>query len=268
MSLSDADGEWTPLVPSTLEKHRKSDYGKPVADDPEIAQAFQVLYEKKGEESIADKFAYLYGGQPKQQKTEEPAPEPADDSPDDVPPLEKEEVVIEAPGPDLEKIKEEAWEEGFSKGEKEGAASGLQKAAGLVGTIENILLEITELKKTIIAGYEKDIIDLVLKIAEKVVYAKVSVNSGVTEAIVHALEIIPEPGDTVITVNPEDYDYIEIVKEDFFEKIEGLQQISIVSDPLVKTGGCKIETKSGEITSSVEDRLEAVKKSILETLGH
>jgi flagellar assembly protein FliH len=116
-----------------------------------------------------------------------------------------------------------------------------------------------------VTRYEAELIELVKRISEKVIYGHTQIdNEIVKRAIVKSFELIPEPTEATISVSTEDYELIETAKEDLFETIKSLKNVSIVSDPSLARGGCRIETKAGEVDSDIASRLEAISSSIME----
>jgi len=267
MSLSDnrhdADG-WKPLVPSELDHFERERLSGPDMEDPEVVRAFKALYERSGEEA-SQPFSLLYGPRKEyDMETRVPVDEPPVF---DSGPVEEPEVHVPAhdPGPDPEQIRQEAFAQGFAQGREEGFQAGVDEAREKTDHLLLILSDVENMWQRIVKVYEEKIIDLVARVAEKVVYGKVEVDKDiVTRAIMNAFEQIRDPVSATIAVHPLDYEYMEMVKEDFFEKIKGLKQVTLVSDPLINPGGCRIETPSGEVSTSIEERLEAVKQSIID----
>lgn len=180
----------------------------------------------------------------------------------------------------LAKAEQEGYEAGFAKGEKEGYEAGMTKGqtegfdAGLVSAgekvafLEQLLTEINDLGPHLVKRYEKQIIQMICRISEKVVYTQAPLNhETVRQAILDVFENMGELEDVTVNVNPEDYEFIQIVKEDFFQKFKDLKQLSVAANPSVARGGSKIETRSGQVETSIESRLEAVKNSILNIAG-
>lgn len=263
MSSSDDFSGWQPLVPSELERYDQEVVSEPDREDPEIAKAFKALYERKGEGGELKKFSLLYG--PKEEFVEEAEEGDAEMAEHEEPQIEEDEPEVLPELPDVEAIEREAYAEGYAKGEKDGYQAGLKVAEGKTERLASIVNDVEGMWLKIVKLYERQIIELVGKVAEKVVYGRVAVdNEIITRAILDAFEQISDPVKATITVHPDDYEYIEVVKEDFFEKIHGLKQITIVSDPLIAVGGCRIETSSGEVATNIEERLEAVKKCIVD----
>jgi flagellar assembly protein FliH len=268
MSLSDkkkvieGDGGWTPLVPESLDFFEREIISGPNLDDPEVARAFKALYERSGEE-MTQPFSLLYG--PRKEFEKEKPPVILDQGASHLAQEGMEEVEVVDSGPDPEAIRQEAFAQGFEQGKEEGFMAGVEEAREKGERLSDILLDVENMWQRIVKIYEEKIIDLVGKVAEKVVYGKVEVDKDiVTRAILHAFEQIKDPVNATITVNPLDYEYMEVVKEDFFEKIKGLKQVTLISDHLITPGGCRIETPSGEVATSIEERLEAVKRAIME----
>ena len=267
MSLSDNRHDtsgWKPLVPSELDHFDQEKISGPDVEDPEVARVFKALYERSGEESTQP-FSLLYG--PKKEadlETQDPMEEQQDS---DSGYVEEPEIHVPPPdpGPDPEQIRQEAFAQGFAQGREEGFQAGVAEAGEKTNHLLSILSDVDNMWERIVKIYEEKIIDLVARVAEKVVYGKVEVDKEiVTRAILHAFEQIKDPVNATIAVHPLDYEYMEVVKEDFFEKIKGLKQVTLISDPLISPGGCRIETPSGEVSTSIEERLEAVKRSIIE----
>lgn len=248
---------WQPLVPAQLEHCEIDPDMIDKRKDPELERRFQALYEQHRLEKR--KFSLLYAD------SESDTDEEEDDSTDEDSGDEDTEPEIEEdPPPDYEAIRREAYDEGYANGEKEGYEAGVAAASEKTERLETLISEIETFWRDLIHSGEEQIIDLVARVSEKVVYGSVSVdNEIITRAIMDVFEKIPDPVEATITVNPLDYDYIEVVKDDFFECIKGLKQVRIVSDQLIAPGGCRIETKAGEVDTSIEERLEAVKRSII-----
>ena len=64
---------------------------------------------------------------------------------------------------------EEARKEGYAKGEKEGFEKGLEQVNKLISQLETITRDVDECKRNILENAKHDIVDLSVKIAEKVV---------------------------------------------------------------------------------------------------
>ncbi len=178
--------------------------------------------------------------------------------------------INEAVLSEIESLKKEAYEKGYAQGveqgNKDGMEAGLKNAKDVVERIETAAKQVEAAWENIIKKYEKQILNLICRVAEKVIYGKVQLDKEeVKKSILHAFELVPEPDDVIINVNPDDYEYIEAIKEDFFDEIRELKNVTIISNPSINQGGCKIVTGQGEVNSSIDSRLDAVRQSMIKS---
>jgi len=160
---------------------------------------------------------------------------------------------------------EQGHAEGYARGENEAREQGDAKALEIISSLETILGELDAAWTDTVKQNEKEILDLICRIARRVVYAQVELDEGIVrEAVLNSLAAMPEPREIVLNVSPEDYEYIELIKEEFFEKVKTLSSVSVVATSSVSRGGCIIETPTSTVRADLEDRLQAVFTSILE----
>jgi flagellar assembly protein FliH len=162
---------------------------------------------------------------------------------------------------------QEVYEEGFAQGEKDGFEFGEKKALKIVENIENLLNEMTILKRDVLRQYEREIIDLIFSVAEKIVHHEVrSKESVIKNAIFDALELAVEKSKVIFNVNPDDYDYVEKLRPELFTRNKGLKSIVVTSDPSVSRGGCYLETSYGNIDATIESKLEKISQCLQEVV--
>lgn len=165
--------------------------------------------------------------------------------------------------------------EGFAKGETEGfekgAVEGREKAEVQVQTeaveildpLKASLMTADELLDRLIEKYETQILSLIFKISEKAVMASVETNDEIVRhTILDALKSLVAPEEIILNVSSEDYEYIEMIKDDFFEAVGSLKRVAVKSDPLINKGGCKIESATASILTDPESKLMAIHDAI------
>jgi len=156
-------------------------------------------------------------------------------------------------------LEREAYEKGFAQGEKDGLDLGEKKALKVIENIENLLREISDLKKDIIREYEKEILELIFAIAKKIIHHQISSDEkAVKDTVLKALHLAVEKSKIIIRVNPEDCDYVQRLKPEFFTKFRGPKSIMVTSDPSITRGGCFLETPYGDVDARVETQLEMI----------
>jgi flagellar assembly protein FliH len=167
-----------------------------------------------------------------------------------------------------EELERQVYEDAFEKGQQAGLEEGSRQSREIIERLEGIANQIESAWKSLIETHESRIIELVARAVEKVVYGQVALDQEmVKRAIIEALRVVPEPVNVQISVNPEDYEYIETVKEDFFSHIKALKDVSVTPDPSIHQGGCNVRTRFGEVDATLESRLEAIRECLLGANG-
>ncbi|NOX35004.1 MAG: hypothetical protein GXP56_14960 [Deltaproteobacteria bacterium] len=170
---------------------------------------------------------------------------------------------------------EQGEAKGFEQGEKKGLEQGLEigkekgeketreKAGKILNSLEESLKTADKTLDFLVEKYEERIISLIQKIAYKAVKAEIEINQEIVkDMVLDALKTLVQPEEVVLSVSLDDYEYIEMVKEEFFDKIDSLTSVSVRSDPSVKRGGCKIETITALVSADPESRLESIFEAI------
>ncbi len=163
---------------------------------------------------------------------------------------------------------EKGYEDGYKEGEAKGEEDARQKAMGILDSLEESLRLTDRTIDLLVDKYKDRIISLIQQIAKRAVMAQLKINDGIVkELILDALRALVNPEDVVLSISEEDYEYIEMIKEEFFDEIGSLKSIAVKSDPSVKKGGCRIETSTASISSDPESRLEAIFEAIKKAGG-
>jgi flagellar assembly protein FliH len=156
-------------------------------------------------------------------------------------------------------LEREAYEKGFAQGEKDGVELGQRKALKLIENIENLLRSMDDLKQEILALYEREIVELVLAVAEKVIHRTIrSDDAAIKGTVLSALKLAAEKSKATLRVNPEDVDYVEELRPEFFAAVKELKALTVTSDPSITRGGCLLESPYGDVDARIETQLEKI----------
>jgi flagellar assembly protein FliH len=168
-------------------------------------------------------------------------------------------------GPEIRaaRIEEEAYIQGFTKGERAGIESGKKNFEPVLKSFRDALSELVEVRKEIYLNAEKDIVDLVLAIARKIVGDELASNKEVVLRIVkEALKKVVDHEGIKIRVSPSDLQFIKNAGSELSHLIDNIQGVTFVEDETILHGGCVIETDSGDIDARVEKQIEAVEEAL------
>ncbi len=159
----------------------------------------------------------------------------------------------------VEQGEKQGFDQGMQEGEEKGEAQVRKDAAKILNSLENSLKTADQTLELLVDKYEANIISLMEQIVKKIIMAHMEIDDEIVKPIIiDALKTLVQAEDVVLSVCPDDYEYIEMIKDDFFEAVDSLASVSVRSDPFIKRGGCKIETITASISSDVESRLEAI----------
>ncbi|KIH82335.1 flagellar assembly protein FliH [Pseudomonas batumici] len=200
---------------------------------------------------------------------EEPEPEPVEE-----PPAEIEEVPLEEVQPltleELESIRQEAYNEGFAVGEREGFHSTqlkvrqeaevalTAKLKALEALMGNLFAPIAEQDRQI----EHSLVGLVEHMVREVIQRELKTDSSQIEHVLReALKLLPLGADNIrLYINPQDFDQIKALRE----RHEASWRI--VEDEALQAGGCRIETEHSRIDATIETRISKAVAQLFDQL--
>ena len=159
----------------------------------------------------------------------------------------------------------EALDNGREEGRKAGFTEGKAEVDRLIKRTQVVLERAQDKRGEILAETEKEIIDLVLLIARKIIKV-ISENQRnvIVSNVVQALRKVKAKGDVIIRVNMSDLQLATEHKQDFIKLMESVKSVQIIEDTTVDSGGCIIETDFGEIDARIASQLTELESKILE----
>jgi len=177
-----------------------------------------------------------------------------------------EQAIVDAEKRGVE-IEKQAHENGVETGKAEGRESVIKQSSIVIEGIENVLKEITAYKDDFPKIYEREVIGLIKDIARKVVHVEARVDERVIlKNIYKAFEILTDRVEVKLNINPDDLDFVNENRPEFFSNVKGLQSISIEADSEVERGGCFIETQYGNVDAQIQTQLERVESALEDLL--
>ena len=199
----------------------------------------------------------------------EPEPEPVEEVVDEV-----EEVPLDEVQPltleELESIRQEAYNDGFATGEKEGfhstqlkvrqeaEAALTAKVASLEHLMNNLMAPLAEQDMQL----EKAMVGLVEHMTRQVIQREMKTDSRLIEQVLReGLKLLPMGADNIrLFINPQDFEQIKALRERHEERWR------IVEDDTLQPGGCRIETEHSRIDASIETRIKRAMSQLFDQL--
>ena len=156
-------------------------------------------------------------------------------------------------------VDQQAYNRGFTKGEKAGLAAAATRLDETLSILNRVVDEIHKLKESIRANAEKEVVELALAVARKIVGYEVRINRDtVVEITKAALENVEDRETVTVKVNPSDYRYLHERTSQMMHLIENTDRLTFVEDPTVEEGGCLIETDCGDVDARIENQFKII----------
>jgi flagellar assembly protein FliH len=165
---------------------------------------------------------------------------------------------------ELESIQQKAHAEGFEKGKQEGFAYGHKEGLSQAGKqmqdytrrLEQLLDCLAEPLRELDNQVEQELLKLVIAIVRQLVRREVKSDPNMIVGVIReALSILPVASRNVrLLLHPEDADVIREV----YALADTEVGWSLIEDPVIARGGCKVVTDSSQIDATLDSRLASL----------
>jgi len=158
----------------------------------------------------------------------------------------------------LAALEREAFTKGYAQGERAGLEAGGKRAEAMLRRVAQTIEELGNLRQTLIHETEREMVQLALALARRVVHREVTLDHELAAALAHvALERLGTNTPATIRLNPEDY---TIVAQD--SSRWGGQTVTVVPDPAISRGGCLVESAFGSVDATIERQFDELSRAL------
>jgi len=156
----------------------------------------------------------------------------------------------------LEAIQSQAYNEGFALGQKEGLADAQRQISEKTAKLDAIMGSLSQPLAEQDDELVKEVVDLSLAVVKQLIRRELKSDPGEIVAVVReAVALLPVGGSTIrLRLNPED----AAIVSDHLPSADGERAWSIIEDPALSRGGCRVSTENSNIDATMETRLAAV----------
>ncbi len=186
---------------------------------------------------------------------------------------ESQEIISKAQNEALQKVQEaeektnsileEAKKKGYEQGKMEGFNEARKEVAHMVERLHSVIDASMDERERIFVHSERQIINLVMTMVEKVVKKLTQEDKDmVIHNVKEALSLVRGAMQVFIHVNPDDFNYTLENKKELIKMIEGNPQVKFLENPSVGRGGVYIETDLGEIDATIATQLDDIQEQI------
>jgi flagellar assembly protein FliH len=150
-----------------------------------------------------------------------------------------------------------AREQGFAAGYAEGIAQAEKAAADLVQHADRTAREVVEYRAQAIADSERELVELALGIAEKVLQRAFETEPDrVVDVLRGALRKTFTRDGLTVVCNPADLQRLQAAGPDLAGSLGGLKDLQFITDRRVAPGGVVVRTPAGDIDATIESQLD------------
>jgi flagellar assembly protein FliH len=155
----------------------------------------------------------------------------------------------------MEQAKEQGYQEGMTAATREGDAIRAQA--------RQVLAEAQAERKSMQQNLEPEMVNLLIRILDKLVGNAVTLNPDIILALVKlGIQNATITGDVVVYVSPDDYETVAENKDTIMALTDGSVKLEITKDLSLNPMDCIIETPFGNIDCSLGQQLESLRANI------
>lgn len=169
---------------------------------------------------------------------------------------------------EIEEVERQAYDEAYAKGREAGLAAAkaehqqiLAQAKAQVARLEQIINSLAEPLKDVDAQVEGELANLALAVARQLVRRELRIDPAQVIAIIReTIALLPAAArDVRVHLHPDD---AAVVRERLAATTTE-RAWSIVEDPVMTRGGCRVTTEHAHIDARLDTRINAVISTIL-----
>ncbi|MEX0610834.1 MAG: FliH/SctL family protein [Pirellulales bacterium] len=133
----------------------------------------------------------------------------------------------------------------------------------LVPALEQLVRQINDARGELQVHWERSMIKVSTAIAERIIRRELAREPQITlDLIAETLRLAAGTAEITLRVNPTDHENMGSQINRLAATLCQLAPSAIVPDPSISTGGCRIETKFGEIDQQIESQLRRIEEDL------
>ena len=160
----------------------------------------------------------------------------------------------------LAALERDAFSKGFAQGERAGGEAAAQRGEAMIRRLTETLEELTNLREQMIHQTERQMVQLALAIARRIVHREVSIDQDLLIAMARvALDRLGESAQVTVRLSPQDYETTSAVRSAQWTGTH----VTVVPDARVGRGGCRVESEFGAMDAGVDAQIHEIARSLL-----
>jgi len=165
---------------------------------------------------------------------------------------------------EADRIRELARQEGFQAGFEKGLQTAKELFLSEIDQAQKIKDQIVLERETLYEQFERDLVNLALDIAKRVIYDRLEADDTALKHVVEStLQKIKGRAKVQLRISKYDYQKILDLKNTFVSKLQYLENLDIIQDDLLSPGSCIVDTGSGVIDGGVHTRIKEIETALV-----
>jgi flagellar assembly protein FliH len=170
-------------------------------------------------------------------------------------------AAASAPAVDLAALERDAFTKGYAQGERAGVEAGAARAEAMLRRLAQTLEELQGLRHELVRRTERDVVELSLAIARRVLHRELSLDHDLLLALARvALDRLGDVATASIRLHPDDYAAAMTGRGAMATQAHGVQ---IVADAAVHRGGCVVQSEFGSVDVGVAAQIDELSHALL-----
>lgn len=169
--------------------------------------------------------------------------------------------VASSPASDLDGVEREAFTKGYAQGERAGAEAAASRAEVMLRRLAQTLDQLQVLRTDLIRRTEREVVELSLAIARRILQREVSLDRELMLAMARvALDRLADVATASIRLHPDDHAAAVAARGSAAVTSHGVQ---IVADPGVRRGGCVVQSEFGSVDVGITTQIDELTHALL-----
>jgi flagellar assembly protein FliH len=163
---------------------------------------------------------------------------------------------------------EEGRAQGLEEGRGEGLAACQQATATLAEALEKLLGDFGARRAALLKEAEHDLLQLSVRIAERVVRARLEVDrDAAVRAVAEAIGLASERSRVRVRLSPVDLQALKDARGELERRFAEMRDLELIADGEIASGGCRVSTAAGEVDMRVDTQLERIASLLVGASG-
>lgn len=173
-------------------------------------------------------------------------------------------IVAEA-----ELAREQMLGEGYRQGYEAGLADAVQQLSGAIAAVRAAGDALDAQLEVMPERLAQEVAALGLEVAARLVRAELAARpERVVDVVRGAIRKATDREVLIARVNPDDLGMMRMAADELMLQMGGIRRLDVIEDPRVHSGGCVLETPSGDVDATMESQLRRILEALAAPPDH